>query len=686
MTEAWYGATELAGLPGIPGTDRGIRKLADRLSWPSRKRAKGKGLEYAFAALPAEAKTALLLRDAPKAEKARAKPGTLTQPEIAAAWDRFECGTQKARDEAYAAAAALDAVRALIAGGMGKTAARETVAAQQDCSAISLWRWEGRVRGVLRTDWPALLLAGYVGNSKEAALDEAAWDFYRGMYLDRSAPSHADCYSRLQETAAKHGWQIPCAKTMARRIERLDREVIIAAREGIQAAMRKLPGIIRDELVFQAGQAVNGDGLKFDKIWVRFEDGEVINTATGWFFQDIRCRKILAYRLGKTEHTDLFRLATYDLTGVCAPELMVIDNTRVAANLLMTGGYENRNRNTHSETHGMGLLAMIGTRAQFTNPDGETNNPGAKPIERQFGIGGIHSKVASNPEIRTYGGYSQATAVPFEVFKRVVATEVARHNAQVGRRTKAGGGKLSFDEAWDQSEKFPRVLSDSQRRLLLMCRELVTVRRGVNQVSIAAGKNAHGRNTYRADGLSRFEGKKCYVHYDPEALHSGAFLYDLAGRYLLRLEHVGTYAFDSKTAGDEVAKFRKRHRKALKKAVAEQQRMDAKERAQLYADVLPPVAAEAASKAPETVVQGHFQRVPDPARDSAAMAGDGQVITGAFEPAHKVADDGTVFDTRTGEVVRLPSQRPADGSLSEEEKAQHEWLRRAAEAQRRNQW
>ncbi|MBV5328509.1 MAG: hypothetical protein JZU65_12890, partial [Chlorobium sp.] len=49
----YYSTTELAGLPGMPGTDRAIRDLSDREAWPNQKRAgRGGGKEYALSALP----------------------------------------------------------------------------------------------------------------------------------------------------------------------------------------------------------------------------------------------------------------------------------------------------------------------------------------------------------------------------------------------------------------------------------------------------------------------------------------------------------------------------------------------------------------------------------------------------------------------------------------------------------
>lgn len=51
--KTYYTPKELAGLPGMPGTDRAIRDLAERENWPSQKRAgRGGGREYALSALP----------------------------------------------------------------------------------------------------------------------------------------------------------------------------------------------------------------------------------------------------------------------------------------------------------------------------------------------------------------------------------------------------------------------------------------------------------------------------------------------------------------------------------------------------------------------------------------------------------------------------------------------------------
>lgn len=58
----WFVAKELAGLPGLPGTERGVLKLAKREGWEGQRRLGSKAVEYSFAVLPKEAQAALLVR------------------------------------------------------------------------------------------------------------------------------------------------------------------------------------------------------------------------------------------------------------------------------------------------------------------------------------------------------------------------------------------------------------------------------------------------------------------------------------------------------------------------------------------------------------------------------------------------------------------------------------------------
>ncbi|MEA1989013.1 MAG: DNA-binding protein, partial [Pseudomonadota bacterium] len=59
MTKQYFNAQELAGLPGMPSTVRGVRLKADKESWTKQKKAKGKGFEYYISSLPEQTRAYL---------------------------------------------------------------------------------------------------------------------------------------------------------------------------------------------------------------------------------------------------------------------------------------------------------------------------------------------------------------------------------------------------------------------------------------------------------------------------------------------------------------------------------------------------------------------------------------------------------------------------------------------------
>lgn len=623
---SWYSAAALAGKPGMPGTERAVRDMATREGWTSRQRpGRGGGREYAQHSLPDTTQAALTVARPPRP---CAPPRSSGADQIASAWARFQSATDALQQRAQRMAGALDAVAQLAKQGQPLMLARAHVAAAlcfdgvPGSSVASLGRWATTVAGAPRADWPALLLPGYTGRHVTADCAPQLWDWYKGHYLTRARPKHAETYRRAKEMADAQGWAIPSPRTLERRLDaEVTRITQVILRDGPEAAARLLPVQHRDAMSFAVGEAVNGDGLKFDRLWVRFEDGEIINTATAWVWQDIHSRKLLAWRLAKTENTDVFRLATYDLTGICAPAHVWMDNTRVAANKLMTAGASGRHRFKADPEDGVGLLLMLGMQPHFTNPDKDTGNPGAKPIERAFGIGGLHDVVATHPRIVALGGYSKATAIDVSVLREVIAEEVARINARTQRRTQACRGVLSFDQAWEAGlqQRPPRVLSDVQRRILLMSREVVRAdQRG--ELRIEAGRGPWGKNAYWCEHLAQYASRKLAVHFDPDDLRAGVHVYSLDGRYLFAADHIQRAAFGDTQTGREWGKFKKRVDKANKIAAANEVRMTALERDALYQSVRPEPVTPAPT-ADSTVVQGHFQRVPSPQRDALQRTG-----------------------------------------------------------------
>ncbi len=477
----------------------------------------------------------------------------------------------------------------------------------QSWKTLQNW-WEGRgpkvgCKHFQPADYPAVLAGCHRGRVALAPVSEAAFGYYAGLYLHRRRPSHQDCYRRLQDKAQAEGWVIAAASTLKRRFEaEYSQALITLMREGEEAFRQLIPFQERDKRVFRAGQAVSGDGLKFDKLWVKFPDGEIINTATAWFWADIYSGSIRAWRLGKTESTDLFRLATYDLTGQFLPSYTQVDNTRVAANKMMTGQAEGRHRFGNQPNDPMGMLVMLDMGVHFTSPDHTVSSPGSKPVERAFGIGGLHDKVATNPRIRDRG-YSKATAISSEQLAEAIGYEVMRHNSQERRRSPVCGGVLSFDQAFEQSFKSwaPRKASEAQRRLLMLSIEVSRCDSRNGLVRIKAGRSQFGVNRYWCEALAGHRGQDVAVFFDPDDLTQDVDIYSLDGRFLTTAQHEAQAAFTDKAAGAEYHKRTQRLKKLAKKQAEEVRAIQ-----KLHNGPLPDLAA--APMPASTVVAGLFKQ------------------------------------------------------------------------------
>ena len=120
MTRAapqWLSAADLAGLPGLPDSERRVLDMAAREDWPSRQRdGRGGGREFSVAGLPPRAQQVLCISD------------------------DADTGTSRL--------AVVDAVAWYQKRGHGKGAAVREAASGNGVSAATVWRWLGMVEGV----------------------------------------------------------------------------------------------------------------------------------------------------------------------------------------------------------------------------------------------------------------------------------------------------------------------------------------------------------------------------------------------------------------------------------------------------------------------------------------------------------------------------------------------------------
>lgn len=654
----WFTADELAelNLPGLPDTKRGINDLAARQSWAARDRlwseahpqgvwrkrkARGGGNEYHYSLLPAEAQTRLLA-DQRAAEAAMAAPA---QTDRAEAWAYFDQQPEARRQVAAKRLAILDQVADLVRAGRDKDVAVQLVAHEHGLGISTIYGWQTLTYGLDRADWLPCLLDRRVGRTAKAEISPEAWELLKGLYLRLEKPRLADCYARLHEAAAKHGWTIPSFKTVERKVKReIDPLVILRWREGVEAVERRFPAQRRDRTQFRALEAVNFDGHKFD-VFVRWADGEIGRPMMA-AFQDLYSNKILGWRIDRSENAHVFRLAFGDVVehyGI--PGHVYLDNTRAAAAKWLTGGSPNRFRFKVRDDEPAGLFKVLGVEIHFTTP----YHGQSKPIERAFGE--LANTVARAPDCAgAYTGNNPlakpenygSKAIPIGDFIAVVEREINRYNAKPGRATKVCGGVKSFDEAFAESHAHHAAsivrATAEQRRQWLMTAEAVTAREPSGMVHLMG-------NRYWCDELARLVGHKLVVRFDPDRLHDDVHVYRLDGSYVAAAACIADTGFADADAARHHARARRDFTRAVKAQAEAERRMDAAEAAALLPAVAAPPAVE------DKVVRGRFGDMP-------------LVVTragrAAAEPAPLTADQEQALAALAADLERTAEVLPLD--------------------------
>ena len=599
----WFSASELAGLPGLPGTDRGVRKAADRDGWKSRKRLKGKGSEYHLSSLPAETQAHLLLQHKPAIELPE-----LSERELRNA-RRRQPMTEAQRRSLWAAHARkpgsvkehgkrnLEAIQLYFRLCAEANAARDAgqpytprsriesiVADQFGVSVPSIRNWKARVQWEHPSDWWAILTPNYVGRTATAEITPEAWDWFKADYLRPEAPAAKACYNRLLRVAKEHAWIVPDIRTLERRIKKeIPRAVLVLARQGQDALKRLYPAQERDRSVFHALEAVNADGHKFD-VFVRWPDGE-IGRPMMCAWQDIYSGKLLAWRIDKTENSDSIRLSFGDLVeNYGIPGEAFLDNGRGFASKWMTGGAPTRFRFKVKKEEPTGIMTTLGVRIHWATP----YHGQAKPIERAFrdlceyiakhpACSGAYTGNNPTAKPENYG----SRAMPIDKFIALVKSEIKAHNARTGRTGGLTNGR-SFDQVFNESyaRATIRKATEEQRGLWLLAAESVTVRQD-GSLHMRFDK----RNRYWDEMLEDHAGQKVIVRFDPQHLHKPVHVYTLANSFICTAICLEAEGFNDVQAAREHGRNLKRFMRATKERLEAERRMSVLEAAAMMPDI-----------------------------------------------------------------------------------------------------
>jgi transposase InsO family protein len=618
LIREWFSAAELAtlALPGMPNTRPGIQDLARREAWTRpeyqgkfwRKRAgRGGGIEFHYSLLPTVAQVKITMDfAAPVDVDPRAsRKSDLTRTEM---WSWFDRQTDAKKAKARERLEALNMVAQLYNAGMRKVAAVAEVAAVRKVAASSIYAWEKSLDGISEADWLPYLAPRHVGRMTEVECSPDAWEFLKADYLRLEAPNFLACYRRVQRAAEQHGWSLPGARTLERKLASLPPELRTLKREGTEALKRMFPAQQRDRGVFHALEAVNADGHKWD-VFVRWPDGEILRPMMV-AIQDLYSGKILSWRVDRSANKEAVRLAIGDMVADWGiPDHCWLDNGRDFASKWITGGTPNRYRFKVKDEDPDGLLTLLGVAVHWTTP----YHGQSKPIERAFRD--LAQDVAKHPKFA--GAYTGNTpmakpenygnsAVPLDVFLATIGEEIAEHNARIGRKSAVAAGR-SFDQAFAESyARAPiRKATDEQQRLWLLAAEAIGVRRQNGTITLQG-------NRYWSEFLLAFAGQKVVARFDPQALHQPLHVYRLDGAYLGAAPCIEAVGFNNVEAAAAHARKIGTFRKATKALAEAEIRLTIQEVAAQMADpVTAPVAPE--TKVVRPVTWGNTARVPMPA-------------------------------------------------------------------------
>ena len=363
-----------------------------------------------------------------------------------------------------------------------------------------------------------------------------------------------------------HGWDWPSAKTIQRRIEtEISKAEFTLLRKGPQALSRLHPPQRRDRTGLSAMEALNADGHKLD-VMVRWPDGAV-GRPMMVALQDLYSNKFVAWRIAKSENSDLVRLCLSEVFRTYGiPEKMLFDNGRAFACKQITGGTPNRYRFKVKEGELLGILPMLGVEMIWAEP----GHGQSKPIERSFlDLTDIISKDSqwsgaytdNNPNAKpeNYG----TRAIPIDEFLEGVEQGVRFFNARPKRNTRVCGGTRSFDEAFLDSyqDALVRTATPEQIRMCLLASQSVKPNNQNGLIML------HG-NRYWDEKLLDYMGENITIRFDPDHLHDGIDVYLADGRFLTHvtcLEDSGFFSTeDARESQAKLNRFKKLTREAAK--------------------------------------------------------------------------------------------------------------------------
>lgn len=547
--------------------------------------------------------------------------------------------------------------------------ASAAVMVKHSVSAATLSRYRAAVEGHPRGHWLPLLAPRYCGNGKEAEFTEEAWEWILARYLLQTEIETAVLVRLARQEGEGKGWQIPCTKTVDRRLKREPAPLVILGRKGPKALEASFPTVEKDWASAPLHEMWESDGCRLN-LWARWPDG-----STGRPFvvtwRECRSRLVLSCKGYLNPCGELVMASFREAIENCGgykPIRLKLDNGREYANKAFTGGQKTRYRFKVKPDEPDGAVTHIGSKVEWSKPGRGRD----KPIESWHRM--LHAHVDKRPEFAgAYCGkdalskpedFHPKNAVPIELVNKALGDFLHWFNTRHKHRGNGMGGRTPqavYEELLPGINKAEHTADPAHLRLLLMA---VKTLKPDDEAAFNLKLDGYGDKRYWSNEFSRLplsaRFKKYHVWYHPENPDLPVAIYD-GNKWVCdchpkgRLPAIGA----GEAAGAHV-----RQKNALMQPIKEELK---------------------AIKAASPVMLPSFGSNAAPLIETRKAAPQRQEAETVLQPA---GNPGEFMDTETGEIVcRIerpsfpePEESPADKEIEALRRRQLEknlppWLR-----------
>ena len=315
-------------------------------------------------------------------------------------------------------------------------------------SKPSLMRIQRAVEGVDPINFAPALLADYSRDgAPKAAMSDAAWSLFMTIIRDAGEGFKIkSAWRDVRDLAVKYGWQWPDVVTVWRRWNALPEAQKLHDRIGHAEAVKRLAmPAQRDKTTIGPLEWVSLDG-RTKNFWAHNGDGKP-RRYTFLALVDCATNFILGWTLAESENAHATQAL---IKRVCQTwgifDRLYPDNGSAFAGHLVAGGAVKRFRNSGSKMAGvkpLGICHHLGIAIHFALP----GNGQAKTAERTFAS--LSRVLDDRPEFKGAHAGHKASAAPdssvvpvsIDTAQAVCEREVARHNAEPGRRAQGMNGR-----------------------------------------------------------------------------------------------------------------------------------------------------------------------------------------------------------------------------------------------------